>query len=219
MPDDWAISLVSGLLGALVGALATLRAARWQLGQIARNHEEALQHQNDLLKQAFQNQLELQLAEHRLAAQLQLLRRLYEFFADTAFPVYGTGHALRNNWKQQLIHEGKTQFSEAAAAFRDQASDATRAFARILEENKHHQEIHDRFYATLSFQAQFFEPIQIMLNSIAKLPDRPNREMVSLIEEQGQNFLRAVSTYGEWVTQGKDMATAMQSELLTVRRS
>lgn len=213
MPD-WATYLLSGLLGALIGSLATLRAARWQAEKITQNHKEALKHQNDLLEKTFLNQLELQIAEHRLAAQLQLLRRLYEFFADIASPIYATGHNLRNDWAGQLIHNGKNEFSNKIAMFRDRVSDATRVFARILEENRHQVEIHKKFHETLSFQSRFFEPVQIMLDSIAKLPDQLDREILWFMEESGKKFGQAVDEFSKWVSDGKDMAIAMQSELL-----
>lgn len=206
MECEWALSLVSGLLGALIGALATLRAT-----------QQALTHQNVILQKTFQNQLDLQIAEYRLVAQLQLLRRLYELYAETAFPIYAIGHNLRNDWAGQVVSKGKGAFIGEVSAFRDQASTAIRAVAHVLEENRHQIDIYRKFQETLGFQSRFFEPIQQMLDALDKLPDQVTRDMLSLLHDHGKNFSKAIDEFSKWITDAKEMAVAMQSDLIGTR--
>lgn len=212
--SELALNLLSGLLGALVGALATLRAAQWQLRQIAQNHANALDHQNAILEKTFDGQRALQAAQLRLTAQVQFLQHLFDVFANAATPVYLTGHQLRNDWVSQIFISGNEAFSSDVASFRDRASAATRLFASEIDANRHHASIAGAFDSTLKFQARFFEPIQQFIQAIAKLPPNANRDTISLLNAEGQKFSQAVDVFGEWIESSKKMCVAGQSRLL-----
>jgi len=101
--SDLEIGLLSGIVGALIGALATLRVARQQLALMTRQHKEALEHQNELLRLQFENQLRAQVAEFRLASQLRLAQRLHEYLTTTAREPYLRGHrrVMRSFWRRR----------------------------------------------------------------------------------------------------------------------
>lgn len=179
--SDLALNLLSGLVGSLIGAFATLRAARWQLRQISEAHADALAHQNKILEQTFQHQHALLAAEQKLKIQLDILTQLYNVLHGVARPVFLVGHQLRNSWAEQIMYIGLENYRLSITQFRDNASNALIEFGTVLDSARHLPNIYFPFEKTLQFQAKFSEPIQLFLLALEKIPPNFERETLSLI--------------------------------------
>lgn len=212
--SDLTLNLLSGLLGGLVGAFATLRAAQWQLREMAKTHAAALAQQNEILEQTFRHQHELLSAEQKLKTQLEVLTRLHDVLQDVMRPVYLDGHQLRNDWAGQIIGAGLEQYVRAVLEFRSRASDAIREFAAVLNSCRHLPDVYSAFDNTLKFQAKFFEPIQLFVGALEKLTANPDRGMISLVDANGRAFSDSVNELSSWIDDCINLTFAMKIKLL-----
>lgn len=212
--SELSLNLISGLLGALIGALATLRAAQWQLRQISAAHADALAHQNDILEQTFQHQREMLAAEQRLRIQLEALTLVHDVVHESAWPVFLEGHQLRNDWAGHIVSGGLEQYCQAVTKFRDHSSQSLREFSSALDICRHFPEIYFPLEKTLQFQSKFFEPIQLFLLALEKLPASPDRGTISLVDTKGKAFSDAVNEYSSWIDSCKNLVFSMKAALL-----
>ncbi|WEX18992.1 hypothetical protein P2T68_17275 [Pseudomonas sp. G11] len=218
--SDLTSGLYGALLGGVVAAIATYVVARIQLKQIAnqhtetikmvtsnhfqsldlvtKHHQEAMVEQNRLLKATFEHQLLLQANEQKLQYKLDFLKDISRLIDGEAAVLVQEGSNLRNDSKGQIRQSGAYTFSLTLEDFRDRVSLVVGSFGSVLNQYSHLDSLRSAFDSTLVFQRLFFEPIQVLVESLKKLPSSPEEEVLDLLSTKLNGLSSAVESYMNW---------------------
>lgn len=207
-------NLLSGAIGAGAGALATLWAARWQLRKMSDAHAEALAHQNVILEKTFAHQIALLGAEKKLGMEIELLTSLTKIFDHEFRNVQRGGFVTHGNWADKVEAKGPHSYISDLMAYRNSASAAFVNFGLLLNEHTHLPHITTVFEAMLSIQAKLFDPTNLLIEAVGKLPPTPSQGSISLIALQADAFNRSVQELEWWINDARTKALKWKTALL-----
>ncbi|MFH1519332.1 MAG: hypothetical protein ABIE75_02035 [Candidatus Omnitrophota bacterium] len=206
------------LIGAAISALVVWNITKVQLDSMEKQHIATIQQQEDSIRETFENGYRLMLLQYKTESELRFLKDIYASIEDDFEPLFPEIHAMRNNWKEQLVTMGKTTYLQKLAAIRYQISEAIKKFDKLLKKNSHHKEIYDEFYSSMSFQSKYSNPITDLRVDIERFPNNFTVGNLQVLNSRGEKFSEAVNVLHEWIENTKKLAQDRQREIYKLRQ-
>lgn len=206
-------NLIFLLIGATISALVIWNTTRTQLDSMKKQHMATMQQQEKSIRETFENGYKLMLLQYKTESELRFLRDIYISIENDFEPLFPEIHALRNNWKEQLVDMGKTAYLQKLDDIRYRISEAIKKFAKLLKKNSHYKKIYDEFYMSLSFQSEYSNPISDFHRDVDLFPDGFTVGNLKILDSKGEKFSEAVSVLRKWIENTKKLAQDKQQEI------
>lgn len=206
-------NLIFLLIGALISAFVVLITTKAQLIRMDKQHQETIKQQQQSIEQTFKNGIDLMLLQYKIESELRFLNQIYASIENDFEPIFPKIHNIRNNWKEQLFDMGKKEYLQKLLSLINETSSAIKSFDKLLKRNSQHKEIYEEFYYTLSFQSNFFNPVNDLYRAIEIFPDGFTVGSLKILDEKGEDFSKAVDLFGKWIEDTKSLAQKRQQEI------
>ncbi len=211
--EEKIVNLIFLLVGALISAFVSFLTTKAQLERMNRQHQETIKQQQLAIEDTFRNGINLMLLQYRTESELRFLSQIYNAIENDFEPIFFKIHNMRNNWKEQLVETGRKEYLQKLLGLIDETSNAIKNFDKLLKRNSQHVEIYAEFNKTLSFQSNFFNPINDLYRAIEIFPDGYTVGNLKILDDKGENFSKAVDLLSKWMDDVKVLAQKKQQEI------
>lgn len=209
-------ALTSGLIGAVIGSVATLVAVKAQLSTALKMHEEAIVQQNAILEKTFTHNFELARYDREQRYKESLLQELKRLMQSSKSNIYSTGHNLRNSLASKIAGIGKAEIISELEDYSSGASSFIREYSRIVNNFKFIPDLHGKFMGLTRFQGSFFESVNDLKDCVEKLSETANANDVNvLIKDRLEKFSDEVDAFNGWINNVEDEANKELGKIIS----
>lgn len=208
----WTVSHASGLLGALLGAGVAYALVVARLTSLAARHREELTAQQRALNASFLDVLRSSVVEIREQAQVRLLGLIFNHLAEECLPAYQEARDLCDGWSIDDEPATHRDFTCRLGTIFERSTRAVAGIAKILDDNRYHDEICTRFGDAASqanpLLAGLGSAVQALSGDSPGIGNAESRSEHEALEQ-------SVTQFGQWIKQSMTDAARMQNALMS----
>lgn len=224
---EWTKILLSGLgsavagavIGAIIGALIAFFIANRQIKTMIKLNEKTIKHQNEMLQATFENGVNMLAFERSLDIRLRFLSEIYDHLSVSHSKAYIPAHQIRNSWRDIIRIQGKEKLVTEIRGIQGAISDSVVGFVKILNNYAYFDDLRAKFQDTLQFQKNVSGPTEIFIDSLKRLPEKPEEKMFAFIEPKAKDFSRAVDEFDNWLSGTKSLVIEEQKKIFERKKS